>query len=189
MADTTKAREAEAKRSADAARLAQEKASASDRQADQKVAAERAASDKAAAARLAQEKAAAEKAALERAAAAEKAAQERIAAAEKAAADAAVRAAAAEKAAAEKTKLAAAAPGGSEALFEQASALEQQGKGNDAVKLYVRSARSGNGKAAKRLGDIFDKGLAGVSRDYAESLKWYNAARVLGEEVPLQKSR
>jgi eukaryotic-like serine/threonine-protein kinase len=189
MADTTKAREAEAKRSADAARLAQENASASDRQADQKVAAERAASDKAAAARLAQEKAAAEKAALERAAAAEKAAQERIAAAEKAAADAAVRAAAAEKAAAEKTKLAAAAPGGSEALFEQAAALEQQGKGNDAVKLYVRSARSGNGKAAKRLGDIFDKGLAGVSRDYAESLKWYNAARVLGEEVPLQKSR
>jgi serine/threonine-protein kinase len=189
MADTTKAREAEAKRSADAARLAQEKASASDRQADQKVAAERAASDKAAAARLAQEKAAAEKAALERAAAAEKAAQERIAAAEKAAADAAVRAAAAEKAAAEKTKLAAAAPGGSEALFEQAAALEQQGKGNDAVKLYVRSARSGNGKAAKRLGDIFDKGLAGVSRDYAESLKWYNAARVLGEEVRLQKGR
>jgi tRNA A-37 threonylcarbamoyl transferase component Bud32 len=189
MADTTRAREAEAKRSADAARLAQEKASTSDRQADQKVAAERAASDKAAAARLAQEKAAAEKAALERAAAAEKAAQERIAAAEKAAADAAVRATAAEKAAAEKTKLAAAAPGGSEALFEQAAALEQQGKGNDAVKLYVRSARSGNGKAAKRLGDIFDKGLAGVSRDYAESLKWYNAARVLGEEVPLQKSR
>jgi serine/threonine-protein kinase len=189
MADTTRAREAEARKSADAARLAQDKASASDRQADQKAAAERAASEKAAAARLAQERAAAEKAALERAAAAEKAAQERIAAAEKAAADAAVRAAAAEKAAAEKTKLAAAAPGGSEALFEQASALEQQGKGNDAVKLYVRSARSGNGKAAKRLGDIFDKGLAGVSRDYAESLKWYNAARVLGEEVPLQKSR
>jgi len=179
MADTTKAREAEAKKSADAARIVQEKASASDR----------AASDKAAATRLAQEKAAAEKAALERAAAAEKAAQERIAAAEKAAADAAVRAAAAEKAAAEKTKLAAAAPGGSEALFDQASALEQQGKGNDAVKLYVRSARSGNGRAAKRLGDIYDKGLAGVSRDYAESLKWYNAARVLGEEVPLQKSR
>ena len=75
------------------------------------------------------------------------------------------------------------------ALLAQASALEQQGKGNDAVKLYVRAARSGNGKAAKRLGDIYDKGLAGVSRDYAESLKWYNAARVLGEEVPLQKSR
>jgi len=68
-------------------------------------------------------------------------------------------------------------------------ALEQQGKGNDAVKIYVRAARSGNGKAAKRLGEIYDKGLAGVSRDYAESLKWYNAARVLGEDVPMAKSR
>ena len=43
--------------------------------------------------------------------------------------------------------------------------------------------------AAKRLGEIYDKGLAGVSRDYAESLKWYNAARVLGEDVPMAKSR
>jgi TPR repeat protein len=72
---------------------------------------------------------------------------------------------------------------------EQASGLEQQGKGNEAVKVYVRAARSGNGKAAKRLGEIYDKGIAGVSRDYAESLKWYNAARVLGEEVPMAKSR
>ena len=36
---------------------------------------------------------------------------------------------------------------------------------------------------------IYDKGIAGVSRDYAESLKWYNAARVLGEDVPMAKSR
>jgi len=189
MAEASKQRDAEAKKTADAARVAQDKASAGDRQAAQRAEAERVAAEKANAARIAQEKAAAEKAALERAAAAEKAALERIAAAEKAAAEAAARAAAAEKAAAEKAKLAAAAPGGSEALFDQAMALEQQGKGNDAVKIYVRAARSGNGKAAKRLGEIYDKGLAGVSRDYAESLKWYNAARVLGEDVPMAKSR
>jgi len=191
-ADASKLRDAEAKKTADAAKQAQEKASAADRakaekQAAEKAAAERAAAEKAQAARQAQEKAA-----LERAAAAEKAAAERIAAAEKAAAEAAARAAAAEKAAAEKAKLAAAAPSapsGGEALFEQASALEQQGKGGDAVKVYVRAARAGNGKAAKRLGDIYDKGLAGVARDYAESLKWYNAARVLGEDVPLQRPR
>ena len=59
------------------------------------------------------------------------------------------------------TKLAAAAPAGGAELFAQASALEQQGKGNDAVKLYVRAARSGNGKAAKRLGDIYDKDSPG----------------------------
>jgi TPR repeat protein len=81
------------------------------------------------------------------------------------------------------------APAGGEALFQQAMALEGEGKGNDAVKVYVRAARTGSGKAAKRLGEIYDKGLAGVPRDYAESLKWYNAARVLGEDVPMAKSR
>ena len=57
------------------------------------------------------------------------------------------------------------------------------------MKMYTQAARSGSGKAAKRLGEIFDKGLIGISRDYAESLKWYNAARVLGEDVPMAKSR
>jgi len=67
--------------------------------------------------------------------------------------------------------------------------LEQEGKGRDAVKMYTQAARSGSGKAAKRLGEIFDKGLIGIQRDYAESLKWYNAARVLSEDVPMAKSR
>ena len=183
-AEASKLRDAEAKKTADAARAVQEKASAEEK-AKARLAQEKA--EKAQAAKLAADKASAEKAVADARAAAEKAkaeAEKQIAEA-KAATDKA-------KAEAEKaTKLAAAAPAapGGAALFEQASALEQQGKGNDAVKLYVRAARSGNGKAAKRLGDIYDKGLAGVSRDYAESLKWYNAARVLGEEVPLQKSR
>jgi serine/threonine protein kinase len=87
---------------------------------------------------------------------------------------------------------AAAAPAtqaGGDTLYKQAVAFELQGKGNDAVKLYMRAARSGNGKAAKRLGEIYDKGMAGVSRDYAQSLKWYKAARVLGERVPVAKTR
>ena len=53
----------------------------------------------------------------------------------------------------------------------------------------MRAARSGSGKAAKRLGEIYDKGIAGVSRDYAESLKWYTTARAMGEDVQLQKQR
>jgi len=176
-ADASRLREAEAKKTADAAKAAQEKATAEERAKATKLAQDKAAQEKLAAERAAAEaRAAAEKAKAE----AEKQIAEARAATEKARAEA------------EKAKLAATsapvAPGG-DALFEQASALEQQGKGNDAVKLYVRAARSGNGKAAKRLGDIYDKGLAGVPRDYAESLKWYNAARVLGEEVPLTKSR
>ena len=95
----------------------------------------------------------------------------------------------AEKAKREASQTTVAAAPASDTLFEQASALEQQGKGGDAVKAYTRAARAGNSKAMKRLGEIYDKGIPGVSRDYAESLKWYNAARVLGEEVPLAKGR
>ncbi len=192
LAEQTKLREAEAKKQSEASKLAQ---------ADAKKSADvaRATQDKAAAEqRAAAEKGerakaeAAARATAERVAAAERAAQERIAAAEKAAAEAAARAAAAEKTAQEKTRLAAAtpsAPASGDGLFAQAAALEKEGKGNEAVRAYTRAARSGSGKAAKRLGDIYDKGLVGVSRDYAESLKWYNAARVLGEDVPMAKSR
>ena len=71
--------------------------------------------------------------------------------------------------------------------FDVAVALEQAGKGAEAVKIYERAARAGNGKAARRLADIYDKGIPGVARDYALSLRWYNAARVLGEDVPPAK--
>ena len=199
-ADASKQREAEAKKTADAARAAQEKASAAEKAKAEKLAQEKATAEKAAAEkraaeereRLARERAASEKAIADAKAAADraKAEAEKAIAEAKAAADKA-------KADAEKAKLAAAAaaaaapaaPAGGEALYQQGEALEQEGKGRDAVKVYVRAARSGSGKAAKRLGEIYDKGIAGVSRDYAESLKWYNAARVLGEEVPMAKSR
>ena len=194
-ADASKLRDAEAKKTADAAKAVQDKASAAEKAKAEKLAQDKAATEKAAADkraaeekdRLARERAASERAIAEAKAAkaeAEKAIAEARAATDKAKADA-------EKAAAEQAKVASAAPGavGGEALFEQASALEQQGKGADAVKTYVRAARAGNGRAAKRLGDIYDKGIAGVSRDYAESLKWYNAARVLGQDVPTPKSR
>lgn len=74
-------------------------------------------------------------------------------------------------------------PSSADQLYEQAAALERDGKGAEAVRTYTRAARSGSGKAAKHLGEIYDKGIPGVSRDYAESLKWYNTARALGEEV------
>jgi len=178
----------------------------------QKLAADRSAAD---AKKVAEAKKAAEKdVEAKKLADAKAAADARAAAEAKAAADALARQKAeldaerakieAERLAAEKAKQEAAAaaerakqqvasaavtPGGGPSLFDQAAALDAEGKGGEAVKLYIRAARSGNGKAAKRLGEIYDKGLIGVSRDYAESLKWYNAARVLGEEVPMAKSR
>lgn len=71
-----------------------------------------------------------------------------------------------------------------EGLFEQALAKEREGDGQAAVKLYAQAARAGNGRAAKRLGEIYRHGIRGVPGDYSESMKWYNAARALGEDVP-----
>ena len=183
--EVTRQREVDAKKQAEAAKEqqadAQKQAEAKkQREAEQKKQQE--------AARLAAEKALAEKVA-----AAERAAAEKIAAAEKAAKEAAEKAAAAERAAKEaqekaKTQVAR-APSNVETLLQEAAAKESSGDNRAAVKLYVQAARGGSGKAAKRLGDIYTKGVDGVPRDYAESLKWYNAARVLGEEVDLQKSR
>ena len=73
--------------------------------------------------------------------------------------------------------------------FEQAQALERNGNGPGAVKLYISAARGGSGKAALRLAEIYDKGIADVPRDYPESLKWRNAARLLGEDVAREKTK
>ncbi len=70
-----------------------------------------------------------------------------------------------------------------DALYRQALAMENGGDARGAIRIYRRAARAGNGSAAKRLGEIFDKGVPGVSRDYAESLQWYEIARQLGETV------
>ena len=81
------------------------------------------------------------------------------------------------------------ATGESEVLYQQAVALERSGKAVDAVRIYRRAARAGSGKAALRLAEIFDRGVPGVSRDYAESLQWYQTAQQLGEKVPAAAAR
>jgi TIR domain len=76
-----------------------------------------------------------------------------------------------------------------EDLYQQALAMEDGGNAKDAIRIYRRAARAGSGKAAKRLGEIYDRGVPGVSRDYAESLQWYETARQLGETVELAGRR
>jgi len=73
-------------------------------------------------------------------------------------------------------------------MFLQAQSMEASDP-RGAVKIYRSLARNGNGKAAKRLGEIYDKGIAGISRDYAESLQWYEVARKAGEKVEVQSGR
>ena len=78
-------------------------------------------------------------------------------------------------------------PSSSAQTFAEAAQFEQIGKGPEAVKMYMRAARDGNGKAALRLAEIYEKGIPGVERDYALSLRWYEAARAMGEKVPTKK--
>jgi len=73
-------------------------------------------------------------------------------------------------------------------MFLQAQSMESSDP-RGAVKIYRSLARNGNGKAAKRLGEIYDKGITGISRDYAESLQWYEVARKAGEKVEVQSGR
>lgn len=80
-------------------------------------------------------------------------------------------------------------PKGGESLYRHGLFLEKEGNAADAVRVYRRAARSGSGKAARRLGEIYEKGIPGVSRDYAESLSWYEKARQLGEAVDTSRMR
>ena len=75
----------------------------------------------------------------------------------------------------------------SELKRQEAIRLEGEGRVAEAIKAYTSAARSGSCDAAVRLGEIYDQGVDGVHRDYAESLKWYNAARVLGCDVPFPR--
>jgi TPR repeat protein len=75
-------------------------------------------------------------------------------------------------------------PPESEKQYQLARDMESCGYAKDAIRVYRHAARAGNGKAAARLAKIFDCGAPGVSRDYAEALRWHEAARKLGESVP-----
>ena len=70
-----------------------------------------------------------------------------------------------------------------QSAYEEAMALERAGDMKAAAKAYVRAARGGDARAARRLSDIYAKGADGIQADPAESRKWDNAARTLGERM------
>ena len=82
---------------------------------------------------------------------------------------------------------AAAAP--SVPLYQQGKAAESSGNIKGAVRLYVRAVRAGEFEAAKALGDIFAEGKGDVTKDYAESLKYYAIAKKNGVMVDTQQGR
>lgn len=74
-------------------------------------------------------------------------------------------------------------PAKARALYDAAQAAEARDPGK-AVHLYAQAVKAGDGRAAFRLGQIYDKGFEGVRRDYAESLRWYHRAQELGAKLP-----
>ena len=74
-------------------------------------------------------------------------------------------------------------------LFQQGKAAESSGNIKGAVRLYVRAVRAGEYEAAKALGDIFADGKGDVTKDYAESLKYYAIAEKNGVKLERTSGR
>ena len=80
-----------------------------------------------------------------------------------------------------------------EGMLQRAIALEAEGRNKDAARLLAKAVREGKGEAAgqaaKRLGDLLQKGAPGLPRDYGEALRYYEIARLNGVEVTVAKGR
>jgi serine/threonine-protein kinase len=80
-----------------------------------------------------------------------------------------------------------------ETMLARAISLERDGKTAEAARLLRQVTREGKGEAAgqaaKRYGDMLQKGVPGVPRDYGEALRYYEIARLNGVEVPVAKAR
>ena len=70
-----------------------------------------------------------------------------------------------------------------QALLETAESLEREGRNPEAVEAYGKAARMGSGKAARRLGEIYARGLRDVPPDREQMLRWNTVARSLGEPL------
>ena len=68
--------------------------------------------------------------------------------------------------------------------FQEGGKHERDGDLQAAISAYLAAGEAGNGRAQKRLGDIYNTGNAVVRRDYETALKWYQKARAQGIEIP-----
>ena len=68
--------------------------------------------------------------------------------------------------------------------------LERRGDLQGAFAAFLEAGEAGNGLAQRKLGQIYDKGNAVVSRDYQTALKWYQKAREQGVDIdkPIQRT-
>lgn len=66
--------------------------------------------------------------------------------------------------------------------------LEHRGDDKGAFVAFLEAAEAGHPPAQRRLGEIYDSGNAAVRRNFSESIRWYERARLGGEDIPSPKS-
>ena len=71
--------------------------------------------------------------------------------------------------------------------LQKGLALERAGQVADAVNLLKLAANASSGAAAKKLGEIYAAGAAGVPCDAKQSVRWFSVAEALGENVSRAK--
>lgn len=74
-------------------------------------------------------------------------------------------------------------------LFVKGVALERRDDDRGAFAAFLASAEGGYPPAQRRLGEIYDHGNPAVPRNYEESIRWYELARLGGEDIPPPDSR
>lgn len=67
--------------------------------------------------------------------------------------------------------------------------LRANGNNHGAFLAFHEAALLGHPKAQRRLGEIYDAGDSVVRRDYLKALRWYQAAREQGEDIPVAGAR
>jgi FimV-like protein len=71
-----------------------------------------------------------------------------------------------------------------EKRYREGLAHERAGNEQAALRAFLDAGEAGNGRAQKRLGEIYDNGNSVVARDYQAALKWYQKAREQGVAIP-----
>ena len=66
----------------------------------------------------------------------------------------------------------------------QGLVLDHRGDDHGAFIAFLAAAEGGYPPAQRKLGEIYDSGNSAVKRDFEESIRWYQKARVGGENIP-----
>jgi TPR repeat protein len=66
--------------------------------------------------------------------------------------------------------------------------LEHRGDDKGAFAAHLEAAEAGHAPAQRRVAEIYDSGNHAVERDFGESMRWYEKARLGGEKIPPPKS-